>query len=91
MMAYLDQITAIGGPAGAACTFIDTVLRRLTGMRSRWQGDGHYRAGPLDAATMRDTGARREYQDYAPFGIVPVCPARRIHQIAEAARWMLPH
>jgi hypothetical protein len=35
------------------------------------QDENRDRAGPLDVATMRDIGARRDYQDYAPSARCP--------------------
>ena len=46
---------------------------------------------PLDGGTLRDIGARREYQDYASSAAVTAGTDRRLHRIAEAARWTSPH
>ena len=40
---------------------------------------------PLDGGTLRDIGARREYQDYASSAAVTAGSDRRLHRIAEAA------
>ncbi|MHA1567928.1 MAG: hypothetical protein ACTSXZ_00535 [Alphaproteobacteria bacterium] len=38
---------------------------------------------PLDGGTLRDIGARREYQDYASSAAVTARSDRRLHRIAE--------
>jgi hypothetical protein len=47
-------------------------------------------AEPLDVATMRDIGARRDYQDYAPSARVSASTARRLYGIAASAKCGLP-
>ena len=47
----------------------------------------HHRGGSLDADILRDIGARRAYQDYAASAAVSAGSDRRLHRIAEAARW----
>ena len=42
---------------------------------------------PLDGGTLRDIGARREYQDYASSAAVTTGSDRRLHGIAEASHW----
>ena len=46
---------------------------------------------PLDGDTLRDIGARREYQDYASSAAVTAGADRRLHRIAEATRWPSRH
>ena len=46
---------------------------------------------PLDGGTLRDIGARREYQDYASSAAVTAGSDRRLHRIAEATRWPSRH
>ena len=40
---------------------------------------------PLDGGTLRDIGARREYQDYASSAAVTTGPDLRLHRIADTA------
>jgi hypothetical protein len=50
----------------------------------------HHPGGSLDADVLRDIGARREVQDYTASAVASAGSARRLHRIAEAARWT-PH
>ena len=65
-------------------------LEKKLDARTRERDENRDRAGPLDVATMRDIGARREYQDYAPSARVSASAARRLHCIADSARCGLP-
>ena len=65
-MAHALQTIRTGGLADAVLRFIDAALRWGFAARTREQDENRDRAGPLDVATMRDIGARHEYQDYAP-------------------------
>jgi hypothetical protein len=89
-MAHALQIFRTGGLSDAVLRFVDAALRWGPGARTREQNEDRDRAGPLDVATMRDLGARREYQDYAPSARVPASPARRLHRLADSARCGLP-
>ena len=85
VMAHALQTTRTGGLADAVFRFVDATLRWRFAARTREQDEDRDWAGPLDVATMRDIGARREYQDYAP-------SARRLglHGIAASAKCGLP-
>ena len=89
-MAYARQTFRTGGLPDAVLRFIGATLRWGFAARTRGQDEDRDRAGPLDAATMRDIGARREYQDYAPSARASVPAARRLHRIADSARCGLP-
>lgn len=65
-------------------------LGRRFGARTHERRDDRHGAGPLDAATMRDVGARRESLDYATAVRVSAGSARRLHRIADAGRWTSP-
>ena len=90
VMAHALQTFRTGGLADAVLRFVDATLRWGLDARPREQDENRDRAGPLDVATMRDIGARREYQDYAPSAGVPASAARRLHCIADSARCGLP-
>ena len=89
-MAHALQTIRTGGLADAVLRFVDATLRWGFAARTREQDENRDRAGPLDVATMRDIGARHEYQDYAPSARVPASAARRLHSIADLARCGLP-
>jgi hypothetical protein len=74
----------------AVLRFVDATLRWGLDVPPREQDKNRYRAGPLDAATTRDIGARREYQDYASSAGVPADATRHLHRIADRIRWRLP-
>jgi len=89
-MAHALQIFRTGGLPDAVLQFIGATLHWGFDARTRKQNEDRDRARPLDVATMRDIGARRGYQDYAPSARVPASMARRLHCIADSARWGLP-
>ena len=89
-MAHALQTFRTGGLPDAVLRFVDATLRWGFDARTRGQDENRDRTGPLDAATTRDIGARREYQDYASSARVPSSAARRLHCIADAARCGLP-
>jgi hypothetical protein len=89
-MAYALRIFRTDGLLDAVLRFVSPTLRWGLDARTREQNEDRDRAGPLDVATMRDIGARRGYQDYAPSARVPASAARRLHCIADSARWGLP-
>ena len=89
-MAHALQIFRTAGLPDAVLRFVDTTLRWGLRVRTREQDEDRDRAGPLDGATMRDIGARREYQDYAPLARLSASAARRLHRIADSARCGLP-
>jgi hypothetical protein len=74
----------------AVLRFVDATLRWRSDAPPRKQDKNRYAAGPLDAATTRDLGARREYQDYSSSAAAPAAPAQRLHRITDAVRWRLP-
>ena len=90
IMAHALQTFRTGGLPDAVLRFVDAALRWSLGARTREQDEDRDRAGPLDVATMRDIGARREYQDYAPSARVSASAARRLHCMADSARCGLP-
>ena len=89
-MAHALQLFRNGLLPNALAQSVDAALRRGLRARTRERDDGHHRTGALDALTMRDLGVRREYQDYSSWADVPVFAARRLHRIADAARWGFP-
>ena len=89
-MAHALQTFRTGGLHGAVLRFVDATLRRGLDARTREQDEDLDRAGPLDVVTMRDIGARREYQDYAPSARNPASAARRLHHIVYSIRCGLP-
>ena len=89
-MAHALRIFRTGGLPDAVLRFVGATLRWGFDARSREQNEDRDRAGPLDVATMRDIGAVREYQDYAPSARVPTSAARRLHCIADSVRCGLP-
>ncbi len=68
----------------------DRVVARLTAFLRSLSGAGRQqqRSGSLDPAVRHDSGAGREVQDYAV--APPAASARRLHGLADAARWSLP-
>jgi hypothetical protein len=74
----------------AVLRFVDATPRWGFDARPREQDKNRYPAGSLDAATTRDIGAGREYQDYSSSAGAPASAARRIHGVADAIRWRLP-
>jgi hypothetical protein len=89
-MAHALQIFRTGGLPDAVLRFVGATLRWGFDARPREHKEDQDQAGPLDVATMRDIGARPEYQDYAPSVRAPASAARRLHCIADSARCGLP-
>jgi hypothetical protein len=89
-MAHALQIFRTGGLPDAVLRFVGATLRWGFDARTRAEDQNRDRAGPLDVATMRDIGARHEYQDYTPSARVPASAARRLHSIADSTRCGLP-
>lgn len=85
-MAHALQIFRTGGLPDAVLRFVGATLRWGFDAHTRAEDQNRDRAGPLDVATMRDIGARTEYQDYAPSARVPTSAARRLHCIADSVR-----
>ena len=85
-MAHALQSFRTGGLPDAVLRFVEATLRWRFDARMRRQEKNRYPAGPLDAATTRDIGARREYLDYSSSAGAPAAPARRVHRIADAVR-----
>jgi hypothetical protein len=89
-MAYVEKISGTSGPADVVCTAVGAILHRLSGIRFRRRDGLPHPSGPLDASMIHDFGAHREYQDYAPSGIVSRCSERRLHHIADITRCTSP-
>ena len=89
-MANALPIFRTGYLPDAVLRFVGATLRWGFDARPRAQKEDQDQAGPLDVATMRDIGVSREYQDYAPSVRAPASAARRLHCIADSARWGLP-
>ena len=89
-MAHALRTFRTGGLTDAVRRFVDATRHWAFDARTREQDENRDRAGPLDVAAMRDIGARREYQDYAPSARVPASAARRLHRVANSARCGLP-
>ena len=85
-MAHALRTVRTGSLTDAVLRLVDVTLRWRFGERTREQDEDRDRAGPLDVATMRDIGARSEYQDYAPAARVLASAARRLHSIADSAK-----
>jgi len=85
-MAHALQIFRTGGLTDAVLRFVGVSLRWGSDAGPREQKEDRDQVGPLDAATMRDIGARRDYQDYAPSARAPASAARRLHCIVDSAR-----
>jgi len=67
------------------------VIARLAAILSGLAGADtgmQLRVGRLETAARHDSGAGRDVQDYAV--APPTASARRLHAIAETARWNLP-
>jgi hypothetical protein len=89
-MAHALQSFRTGGLPDALLRFVEATLGWGFDARTQERDENRDRAVPLDAATTRDIGARREYQDYASSVRVPSSTARHLHCIADAARCGLP-
>jgi hypothetical protein len=89
-MAHALRAFRAAGLPDAVFRFVDGALRWRLGTRPREQDENRDRAGPLDEATMRDIGACREYQDYAPSARVAASAARRLNCMADSVRCGLP-
>jgi hypothetical protein len=85
-MAHALRTFRAAGLPNPVLRFVDATLRWGLEARAREQDEDRDRAGPLDVATMRDIGARSEYQDYAPAARVLASAARRLHSIAGSAK-----
>ena len=87
-MAYTEQASRTGILADVIRRIVDAA-RPHDGFAARRsvRKVGHHPGGSLDADILRDTGARREYQDYSASAAVSACSDGRLHRIAEAARW----
>jgi len=90
VMAHALRAFRAAGPPDAVLRFVDAALSWGLGARTRERDEDRDRAGPLDVATMRDIGACREHQDYAPSARVLASAARRLHCMADSARCGLP-
>ncbi len=91
-MAYTGQVSRTGILAGIMRRIVDAALPHDGfAARRRVRKVDHHRGGSLDADILRDSGARREYQDYSASAAVPAGSDRRLHRIAEAARWTSLH
>ncbi len=99
-MAYTEQVSRTGILADVMRRIVDAALPAALpaalaaalahdgfAARPGPRKFGRHPGGPLDAGILRDTGARREVHDYAASAAVSACPDRRLHRIAEAARW----
>ena len=85
-MAYAERLPRTASPADVIRGIVEAVLPR-DGSAGRGRADRarpHPGAG-LDAGTLRDIGARREYQDYASSTAVTTGPDLRLHRIADTA------
>ena len=89
-MAHALRIFRTDGLLDAILRFVSPTLRWGFEACTCEKNEDRDLAGRLDVATMRDIGARREYQDYAPSAHVPASAVRRLHCIADSARWGLP-
>ncbi len=90
-MAYTERVPRTGSLADVMRRIVEAVLPHdgLAAHRSLRKA-GPHPGRSLDAGTLRDIGARREVQDYSASVAVSACSDRRLHRIAEAARWRSP-
>ncbi len=90
-MAYTEQVSRTGILADVMRRIVEAVLPH-DGLAAHGslRKVGHHPGRSLDADTLRDIGARREVQDYSASAAVSACSDRRLHRIAEAARWTSP-
>ncbi len=87
-MAYTERVSRTGLLADITRRIVDAALPHDEfATRRRLRKVGRHPGGSLDADILRDIGARREVRDYAPSAAVSACTDRRLHRIAEAARW----
>jgi hypothetical protein len=89
VMAHALQILRARVPPAAFLRLVDAALRARFGAGTRERDNSHHRAASLDADTMRDIGAARQYQDYASAD-ASACSERRLHRIADRGRWAAP-
>ena len=87
-MAYTEQVSRTGILADVIRRIVDAALPPDGfAARARLHMVGRRAGGSIDADILRDIGARREYQDYSASAAVSAHSDRRLHRIAEAARW----
>jgi hypothetical protein len=89
VMAHALRIFRARVAPDAFLRLVDAALRARFDARTRQRDTSHDRAASFDADTMSDLGAARQYQDYASANI-SVCSDRRLHRIADGARWASP-
>ena len=85
VMAHALQTIRTGGLADAVLRFVDATLRWGFDGCTRERDEDRDRTALPDVATMRDIGARRDYQDYAPSA-----RSLGLHGIAASAKCGLP-
>ena len=90
-MAVTEQVSRTGILADVMARIVDAVRPhdRFTGRRGA-RKLGHHPRGWLAASILRDIGAGREHQDYKASAADSAGSNRRLHRIAEAARWTSP-
>jgi hypothetical protein len=89
-MAHALPTFRIGTLPATLVGFVDATVRMGFAAGARERRAGRHRTTPLDAATMRDIGACREYQDYGCVAEALVGTGQRLHRIADAVRCGLP-
>ena len=89
-MAHALQIFGARVPPDGFLRLVDAALRARFGARTRERDNSDHRVASLDADTMRDIGAVRQYLDYAASANVAACSERRLHRIADGGRWASP-
>ena len=87
-MAYAEQVSRTGILADVIRRIVDATLPHAGfAAPGSLRKLGHHPGESLDADILRDIGARREVQDYSASAAVSARSDRRLHRIAEAARW----
>jgi hypothetical protein len=90
-MAYTEQVFRAGILANIIRRIVDAALPHDGfAARASLHMVGRRAGGSIDANILRDIGARREYQDYSASTAGSAHSDRRLHRIAEAARWTSP-
>lgn len=87
-MAYIERLPRIGILAEVIGRVVEAALQLTGAATARRRGEINTEPqGSLDARSRWDIGARREDQDYAASTAVAAGSDRRLHRIADRARW----
>lgn len=89
-MARALKIPASNLPSATIPRIFAAATRLTFGVRSPVRLQNLWRAGKLDVLAIRDTGARREHQDYCCSADAQKGAAQRLYHIADATQCGLP-